>query len=48
MEAFVEVFRTLGYLPCEDGQFEPDHEKIALYAHQGVPTHAARQLPDGR
>jgi hypothetical protein len=48
MEAFVDAFRTLGSLPCEDGEFEPGHEKIALYAHQGVPTHAARQLPDGR
>lgn len=48
MEAFVDVFRTLGYLPCEDGEFEPGQERIALYVHQGVPTHAARQLPDGR
>jgi len=48
IETFVDAFRTLGYLPCEDGEFEPGHEKIALYAHRGVPTHAARQLPDGR
>jgi hypothetical protein len=48
IEAFVDAFRALGYLPCEDGELEPGHEKVALYANQGSPTHAARQLPDGR
>ncbi len=48
LEAFVDAFRTLGYLPCEDGELEPGYEKVALYANQGSPTHAARQLPDGR
>ena len=48
MEAFVEAFQTLGYLTCEDSEFEPGNEKVALYAHRGMPTHAARQLPDGR
>ncbi|OZE22149.1 hypothetical protein CH262_18940 [Rhodococcus sp. 05-2255-1e] len=26
---------------------EADREKIAVYAKNGVPTHAARQLADG-
>lgn len=48
VEAFVDAFRTLGYGPCDDGELEPGHEKVALFAHLGLPTHAARQLPDGR
>jgi hypothetical protein len=48
IEAFVDVYRTLGYVPCEDGQHEPGFEKVALYASEGTPTHAARQLADGR
>lgn len=49
MAAFVEAFRTLGFEVCEDPSLEPGCEKIALYAKEdGVPTHAARQLPDGR
>jgi hypothetical protein len=48
IEAFIDAFRTLGYLPCEDGEFEPGFEKVALYALDGLPTHAARQLADGR
>ena len=49
MDAFVEAFRRLGFEVCEDSSLEPGWEKIALYAKEdGVPTHAARQLPDGR
>src|SRR5262245_47358615 len=47
MAAFVEAFATLGYSPCEDGELDPGAEKVALYALPDVPTHAARQLPDG-
>ncbi len=39
---------ALGYEECEDGSHEPGFEKIALYAKDAEPTHAARQLPDGR
>jgi len=45
--AFVAALRTLGYEPCADGSHEPLMEKVALFARDGVPTHAARQLPDG-
>ena len=48
IEAFVDAFWTLGYVPCEDGRHEPGYEKVALYAFDGTPTHAARQLTDGR
>lgn len=47
-EAFAKAFRTRGYEPCEDGSLEPGFEKVVLYLREGVPTHAARQLPSGR
>ncbi len=45
--AFLQAFATMGYSPCEDGELETGVHKIALYARDGKPTHAARQLPDG-
>lgn len=48
-DAFVAAFASLGYIPCEGEALEPGYEKLALFAHEdGKPTHAARQLPDGR
>lgn len=47
--SFELAFATLGFVVCENGDLEPDIEKIALFANViGVPTHAARQLPSGR
>jgi hypothetical protein len=48
LAAFIEAFRTLGYVPCDEGNVEVGFEKIALFALSGVPKHAARQLPNGR
>jgi len=48
IECFAEAFATLGYEVCERGELEPGFEKIAIYAAGGVPTHAAKQTPDGR
>ncbi len=47
LDAFRAAFETLGYAVCADEQFEPGHEKIAMFALAGFPTHAARQLPNG-
>ena len=48
LQRFIEAFPTLGYEPCGDSDFEPDVEKVAVYADDdGFPTHAARQLPTG-
>lgn len=47
--AFIAAFATLGYGPCAGEVVEPGWERIALYATaDSVPTHAARQLIDGR
>jgi hypothetical protein len=47
-KSFVAAFATKGYAVCDGPEPEPGYEKIALYEKAGVPTHAARQLPDGR
>lgn len=47
--AFQQVFARLGYSACAEEDLETGFEKIALYAdEQGKPTHAARQLSNGR
>ena len=48
LEAFVAAFATLGYETCQNPNWEPGYEKVALYAKEAAPTHAARQCPDGR
>jgi hypothetical protein len=48
VEAFVEAYQSLGFLPCASEDLEEGFEKIALYALGDSPKHAARQLPNGR
>ena len=47
LDAISQLFEWLGYVICDDDSFESGYEKVILYAHNGVPTHAARQLEDG-
>ena len=45
----MEAFQILGYEPCDDGTLEDGYQKVVLYADRsGIPTHAARQLENGR
>jgi hypothetical protein len=49
LDAFIKAFGTLGFIPCESQNIEHGHEKIAMYVDDtGKPTHAARQLTNGR
>lgn len=48
LDAFEAAYATLGYERCVDGNLEEGLEKIAIYECTRVPTHAARQLPNGR
>ena len=49
LPAFVAAFATLGYSPCDSDALDPDAEKVAIFADDGgKPTHAARQLANGR
>jgi len=46
--SFVDAFSTLGYEEARSGDLEQDQEKVALFvSNDGIPTHMARQLPDG-
>lgn len=46
--AFEQAFKTIGYARAADGELEAGYEKIAIYAVGSKPTHAAKQLPDGK
>src|SRR5689334_1255555 len=47
LDAFYQTFQLLGYQRCDNGDLEAGFEKIAFYESAGLPTHGARQLPDG-
>ena len=52
LEAFIQAYSQLGYEVCDDGNLEDQFEKITIYTTRkfGIkePTHAARQLPNGK
>ena len=49
INAFIQAYQTIGYEVCDRHNLEPGFQKIAIYADSaGKPTHAARQLPDGK
>jgi hypothetical protein len=48
VDALAELYRSFGYEPCADAGLEVGYEKVAIYANGTEPTHAARQLIDGR
>ena len=47
IEAFVSAFSTIGFVPCLTPANEPNVQKLVIYTLNNVPTHMARQLPDG-
>ena len=47
LKAMREVLEAAGYAACADGVLEVRMEKIAVYVHQGVLSHAARQTAAG-
>src|SRR2546426_6574796 len=47
LSAFRQVFAQVGYEPCESDALEAGFEKVALFAQEGKPAHAARQLANG-
>lgn len=46
--AFEALFQTLGYRRCKSVRPQRTFERIAIFERAGIPTHAARQLQDGR
>jgi hypothetical protein len=48
LETFERAFATLRYEKCNNGDYEPGFEKVAIYVGaDGLASHAARQLEDG-
>jgi hypothetical protein len=48
LEAFEAAYKRVGYRTCADGELEDGYEKVVLYTKDGLPSHAAKQLPNGR
>jgi len=48
LSAYIEAYRSLGYEICASEALEVDIEKVAIFADGDWPTHAARQLSDGK
>jgi len=49
LAALRAVFASFGYSVLSDDSLELHFEKVAIFTDApGVPTHAARQLPNGR
>lgn len=48
LERFIEAYGTRGYKKCWFSLCQRRFERIAIYTLNGIPTHAAKQLPDGR
>ena len=49
LEAFIKAYESIGYYVCNNGEYEIDYKKVAIYTFpNGKPTHAARQLPNGK
>ena len=48
VESFVSLFQAIDYELCSTGELETGYEKVAIYATQNGPAHAARQLSSGK
>ena len=48
VDAFIKLYESIEYEVCPDGELEKDYEKVAIFTKDGIPTHAARQLSDGK
>ena len=47
IDSFVQLFTKYGYEICENALKEKGFTKIALFTKDDIPTHTARQLPNG-
>ncbi|MGH6670821.1 MAG: DUF7689 domain-containing protein [Xanthobacteraceae bacterium] len=46
IDAYVKAYEFKGYSVCPDGSYEQGYEKVAIFALNGVPKHAALQLDE--
>jgi hypothetical protein len=47
LAGFRQAFESLGYHIVSDPETVPGSDVIAIFAKDGVPTHASRRLPNG-
>ena len=47
VDAFIALYTSIGYTNCTNGSPETGYEKVAIFALNDEPKHAARQLQDG-
>jgi len=48
IEAFIEAYELLGYNVADSAGLEDGYSKVAIYVKDDEPSHAARQLPNGK
>lgn len=48
IEAFKQLYIFNGYIVCNNSNLEVGYEKVAIYAKNTIPTHAAKQLDNGK
>lgn len=48
IEAYINLYEFLGYARCDNGNIEEGFCKVAVFANGNMPTHAARQLENGK
>lgn len=48
LQSFIALFQKYGYEICASPDLESGFEKVAVYAINNEPTHAARQLASGK
>jgi hypothetical protein len=48
LDAYLRAFESVGFECCDSSDLEPGFEKVAVFAKTTGPTHAARQLADGK
>lgn len=47
LDAFVKAYASIRYEVCDDEAYDPEYDKVALFADpSGCPTHAALQIDD--
>lgn len=47
LDVYILLFKKHNFQPCSSDNLEEGFEKVAIYAKDNIPTHAARQLPSG-
>jgi hypothetical protein len=48
IDAYIQAFESIGFERCGSSEPEPGLEKVAVFADATGPTHAAKQLVNGK